>query len=245
VDEQEASTSQRCAALQASWEANAAAWTAAVRGGEIPSRRAGTDAAILRACARHRPRSVLDVGCGEGWLTHALAADAREVVGIDASPTLVAHARAARDPGDGPASGVRFEVLDYETVTHDPMRVPGPWDVIVCNFALLDDPVAPLLAALGARLAPAGRLLIQTVHPWVAAGEGPYVSGWREETFAGFGRAFPARMPWYFRTLGAWLTALGEAGLVLTALEEPSHPATGRPLSLLLEGAAVTGRIAG
>ena len=57
-------------AIEASWRANAAAWTAAVRDRAIESRRVATDAAILDAVLRHRPRRVLDLGCGVG--RHAL-----------------------------------------------------------------------------------------------------------------------------------------------------------------------------
>lgn len=162
-------------AIPSSWQANAAAGTAAVRGRLIASRRAGTDAAIVRACTRLRAKRVLDVGCGEGWLSRVLAEAADEVVGIDGSAELVAHARAA---------GGRFEVVDYEALIGDGTLLPGPWDLIICNYCLLSDPLAPLLAALRHRLDSGGRLFIQTVHPWLAAGEGGYANGWREETFA-------------------------------------------------------------
>ena len=213
-------------ALRESWEENAAAWTEAVRGGHISSRRAGTDAAILDAVGRVAGRRVLDVGCGEGWLARALAARGCEVVGIDGSAELVERARAA--------GGGELRVLRYEEIEADPRRLGGPYDAVVCNFALLGDPVAPLLRALGTALAPRGRVLVQTVHPFTACGDGPYRDGWRTEDFAAFALPFPAAMPWYFRTVGGWLAAVREAGLELAELAEPLHPETGRPLSLLL-----------
>lgn len=215
------------ARLLASWEDNAAAWTDAVRNHRIPSRRAGTDAAILAACARYDAHSVLDVGCGEGWLARALAAPARTVLGIDGSADLIAHATAV-------GSNARFSVVGYEALATDVSVVTGPWDLIVCNFALLGDPLVPLLRALSQRLAPTGRLLVQTVHPWMAMGDGRYANEWREENFQGFGVAFPASMPWFYRTLGSWLSQLGEAGLMVRSMEEPVHADTGRPLSMLL-----------
>jgi hypothetical protein len=125
-------------------------------------------------------------------------------------------------------------VAAYESLRDDLARVPGPFDLVVCNFALLDDALAPTLAALRARLAPAGRLIVQTVHPWVAKGDAPYERGWRTETFAAFDERFPAAMPWFYHTLGDWVAAARDAGLVVDALEEPLHPETRQPLSLLL-----------
>lgn len=213
-------------ALRTSWDRNAAAWTEAVRGGGIPSRRAATDAAIVEAVARVPGKRVLDVGCGEGWLARELAARGREVVGVDGSGELV---RRAREAGGG-----AFHVLRYDEIEAAPSRPGGPFDAVVCNFALLGDPVAPLLRALAAALAPQGRLLVQTVHPFTACGDAPYRDGWRTEDFAAFATPFPAAMPWYFRTVASWLAQARAAGLEVAELEEPVHPETGRPLSLLL-----------
>ena len=44
-----------------------------MRGGRIESRRLATDGAIVAAVVEERARSVLDVGCGEGWLSRALS----------------------------------------------------------------------------------------------------------------------------------------------------------------------------
>lgn len=217
----------RDARLLASWEDNAAAWTDAVRTQKIPSRRAGTDAAIVAACMRTAARSILDVGCGEGWLARELASDGRQVHGIDGSAELIAHATSA-------GSSATFAVVDYDRVISDTGAAAGPWDLVVCNFALLGDPLVPLLAALSRRIAPQGRLIIQTIHPWSVMGDGRYDAGWREENFQGFGIAFPSSMPWYYRTLGSWIAELRAAGLSVAELEEPVHPDTGRPLSMLL-----------
>ncbi len=213
--------------IRATWDANASAWTDAVRAGRIESRRVATDAAIVAACERHLPGPLLDVGCGEGWLLAALADRGHTALhGCDTSAALVAAVPAR--------PGVTAETCTYEALVADASRCAGPWRTIVANFALLDEDVTPLLAALRARLAPDGVLLVQTVHPWAALGDARYASGWREETWSAFGGAFAEPMPWYYRTLADWMRALAAAGLVPAALEEPTHPASGRPLSLLL-----------
>jgi 2-polyprenyl-3-methyl-5-hydroxy-6-metoxy-1,4-benzoquinol methylase len=130
--------------MRASWELNGQAWVTAVREHLIPSRQAGTDAAILAACNRLKPESVLDVGCGEGWLTRAMSAACPQVVGIDSSLALLAEARSARS--------ICYEALDYEALIHDASKLLGPWDIIVCNYSLLSDSIGPLLAALRSRL---------------------------------------------------------------------------------------------
>lgn len=213
-------------ALRESWSANAAAWAGAVREGRIASRRAGTDAAIFDAIVALRPRRVLDVGCGEGWLARALAEHAISVVGIDGSAELIERAAAL--------GGGSFQALSYEALIAEPGTLDGQFDAIVCNFALLGADIVPLLGALRTRLAPGGSLLIQTVHPWTARGAEPYRDGWRTETFASFGDEFRSPMPWFYRTFGAWVAALNTAGLRLVRCVEPLHRETAEPLSLLL-----------
>lgn len=219
------------ARLRTSWDDNAAAWTVAVRDGHIPSRRAGTDAAIVAACMHYTPRRILDVGCGEGWLARTLAAPGRDVLGVDGSAALIDAANALPAPPD---AALRFDVAGYDRLVADDRVAHGPWELVVCNFALFEEDLAPLLRAVTQRLDAHGTLLIQTLHPWAAVGDARYVSGWREETFTGFAVAFPTAMPWYFRTLGSWTTVLHDAGLQLRLIDEPLHPDTGRPLSLLL-----------
>ena len=217
---------EREAALIWSWMANAEAWTRAVREGRIESRRVATDAAMVRAVLERGPERVLDLGCGEGWLMRELAGRGIEAVGLDVSMELVV---AAEETGGG-----RYRCCSYEEVIEDPTRAGGPYDLVACNFSLLSAELVPLLRALRENLDIGGALVIQTVHPWVAAGEEPYADGWRTETFAAFGDDFAEPMPWYFRTLQSWLDALREAGFRLADLREPVHPGTGRPASLLL-----------
>jgi hypothetical protein len=152
-------------------------------------------------------------------------------VGVDASAPLVEAARTA--------GGGTFMVRGYAQLTTDPGVLGGPFDVVACNFALLEEEIAPLLRALRTVLGPAGALVIQTVHPWLAGP--PYIDGWRTERFAGFGGGEWSSMPWYFRTLASWVALLRQSGYALHQLREPAHPETGDPLSLLMVAVPATG----
>lgn len=209
-----------------SWQANAQAWTRVVREQRIDSRRLATDAAILDAVVAAAPRRVLDIGCGEGWLCRALGERGCAALGVDAAPALIAAARQA--------GGARFEVLTQAELAAGAGQGLGRFDALVCNFALFDEDLAPLLRGLHGLLAPAGRLLIQTLHPWSACGEHAYADGWRLETFAAFADEFSEPMPWYFRTLESWLALLHASGWRLSRLGEACRPDTGSPCSLLL-----------
>lgn len=211
-------------ALLDSWHHNAQAWIDAVRSGAIESRRQVTDQAILLAILGRQPERVLDLGCGEGWLLRALAGRGIEAVGVDGDSTLVDAARAA---GAG-----EVHLASYAQLAEATVHVGKDYDVICANFALLHQDIIELLSAMRTLLVPGGALVIQTLHPWSVA-DGDYQDGWREESFAGFAGNWQP-MPWYFRTLASWLNALDMAGLRLVSLQEPQHPQSAVPQSLLM-----------
>lgn len=213
--------------LNLSWQANAAAWTAAVRERRIESRRLVTDAAILQAVVALAPKRVLDVGCGEGWLCRGLAEQGIESVGVDASVPLIDMAQALLP------QRTQYRVCGYAELASQAAQL-GRFDVLVCNFALLEEPLAPTLETLHRLLEPSGCLLIQTMHPWRADDAAGYRDGWRVENFAGFGEGFSQPMPWFFRTLESWLNLLTQTGWRLQWLQEPLHPQSEQPVSLLL-----------
>ena len=215
-----------------SWHKNATPWTAAVREQRIESRRLVTDAAIIDAVMHRRPRSVLDIGCGEGWLVRALAGRGVErVVGVDVVPALVEQ---AREHGGGD-----FRVASYEAIARGELEVSV--DVAVANFALIGkDAVDALVRAVPSLLTPAGSLVIQTLHPLVACGDLPYEDGWRTGSWAGFSEDFTDPAPWYFRTTESWIRLLVGAGLHLVEMREPVHPNTRKPASVIF-----TARVAG
>ncbi|MEM5296547.1 methyltransferase domain-containing protein [Burkholderia sp. JPY481] len=212
-----------------SWQRNASPWTNAVRAGEIDSRRLVTDQAVLDAVLACDPATVLDLGCGEGWLALALQRHGIRVTAVDAIAELV---RAATDAGVTDA-----RTLSYEQIAAGGLELRA--DVVVCNFSLLGkESVDGLLRAMPTLLTHRGSLVIQTLHPLVACGELPYVNGWRAGAWAGFGDAFSDAPPWFFRTLQTWVELLATSGLTLQQMQEPLHPRTGKPASVIFRARA-------
>jgi SAM-dependent methyltransferase len=195
-----------------------------VRDGHIESRRLATDQAIVDAVLSRSPRSVLDIGCGEGWLAGVLGRKGISVVGVDAVPELIERAR---------ASGVGdFRVLSYSDIAAGALRISV--EAVVCNFALFGDgSVVALFAAVSKLLTLEGSFIVQTLHPVFACGDLPYRDGWREGSWTGFGAEFTDPPRWYFRTLESWNQLFERSGLIVRETREPLHPISGVPASVI------------
>lgn len=210
-----------------SWGKNASQWTAAVREGQIESRKLVTDKAIVDAVMSHSPESVVDIGCGEGWLVRELASRGVRAVGVDAIPALIDQAKAA--------GGGDFLVMPYEAISDE--LGEGQFDVAVCNFSLLgNEVVESLFASVPSLLKPSGVFIVQTLHPVVMNGNSPYVDGWRDGSWAGFSEEFVDPAPWYFRTVESWRALFFDSGFALREIHEPVNPKTGKPASIIFVG---------
>ena len=210
-----------------SWHHNAAPWTAAVREGRIESRSLVTNRAIIETVLRRSPTSVLDIGCGEGWLVRELAAHGIRAIGVDVVPELIEQATRA--------GGGEFRVASYESIAEGHLHLTV--DVAVANFALLGkDSVNNLIRQAPALLTRGGALIVQTLHPVVATGDLSYEDGWRSGSWAGFSPDFTDPAPWYFRTLESWVGLFAESGFRLSELREPLHPVTRKPASVIFVG---------
>ncbi len=210
-----------------SWESNARPWTAAVRDGRIESRRRVTDRAIVEAVLARSPRSVLDMGCGEGWLVRELARNDIHAVGVDVIPGLI---EAARQAGGGD-----FRTMSYEDIAAGSLNVSV--DVLACNFSLLGKgSVEAVFRAARTLLNPRGAFVVQTLHPVIACGGLPYRDGWRDGSWAGCGEGFGNPAPWYFRTVESWMRLFEDNGFRIQEMREPLHPETQQPASVIFIG---------
>jgi trans-aconitate 2-methyltransferase len=107
---------------------------------------------LLAALPPIDARSVIDLGCGPGNSTQALAEryPAARVAGIDSSPDMIAAARR------------RLPKVDFAVSSVQDLKRGGPFDVILANAVLQWVPDhASLLPQLIGMLAPHGALAVQ------------------------------------------------------------------------------------
>jgi len=111
-----------------------------------------------------RGARVLDIGCGGGLLSEALAQSGADVTAIDLAPELVKVARL-----HGLESGV---TVDYRVQAAEDLAAeqPGSFDVVTCMEMLehVPDPGA-IIAACHRLLKPGGQLFLSTVNRTPAA----------------------------------------------------------------------------
>jgi 2-polyprenyl-3-methyl-5-hydroxy-6-metoxy-1,4-benzoquinol methylase len=213
-----------------SWHKNAVPWTTAVRESQIESRKLITDRSIIEAILSSSPKSVLDLGCGEGWLTRELSDRGIRSIGVDAIPALIESAKRIGSED--------FRSLSYEQIAAGKLDLSV--DAIACNFSLFGkESVEQLVRVISSLLNPDGVFIVQTLHPMMACGELPYQDGWREGSWHGFNSDFTDPAPWYFRTLANWIDLFIESGLNLIKISEPIHPISQQPASILFIAQAV------
>lgn len=109
---------------------------------------------LLRQVPAHAKRA-LDVGCGDGSLTRALAARGIATLGIDASPGMIALARARA--GNTPL--LEYRIGDITTDA----TPPATFDLVVSVAMAHHAPLERVVSYLVAAVAPGGTLLIQDV----------------------------------------------------------------------------------
>ena len=123
--------------------------------------RARPFADLLARVGAREPRTVVDLGCGEGALTASLAQrwPGARVTGVDSSPEMLAAAAAHAVPGR-----VAFALGDVQG-----WRPDEPVDVLVTNAVLHWVPGhADLLRRWAGQLAPGGWLALQVPGNWRA-----------------------------------------------------------------------------
>ena len=113
---------------------------------------------------RLRGAAVLDVGCGAGLLSEALALEGADVTALDLAPELIRVAQLhARESG----ARVDYRVQPVEALAEE---MPGRFDAVTCMEMLehVPDPFA-VIAACTRLLRPGGTLFVSTLNRTPAA----------------------------------------------------------------------------
>lgn len=124
------------------------------------------------------PQRALDLACGTGAATLALAAKGVEVTGVDRSPEMLAIARAkARDRG----LAATFVEADLRVLSSLSLR-HSSFDLVTClydslNYLTEDEDLARVCDAVAALLQPGGRFVfdLNTEHEFLGWDEGDQV----------------------------------------------------------------------
>jgi 2-polyprenyl-3-methyl-5-hydroxy-6-metoxy-1,4-benzoquinol methylase len=180
-----------------------------------------TNAAVLKLVQSYQPRSILDLGCGEGWISNQLDLVKTKYLGLDGASSLIEIAKAK--------SKARFEVVSFPSIEQGIWKAGEKLQIILSNFALFEEKISNFLRSVSSFLSKDGKIVIQTLHPCFVLS--PYQNGWNVEDFKSSGVEFQGTMPWYGRTLAAWLEEFQIAGLQLEKIEEPV--VDGEPVSIL------------
>lgn len=107
---------------------------------------------------------ILDVGCGAGLLSEALAGEGARVTAIDMAPELIEVARLHQLEA---GLGIDYRVQPVESLADE---LPGVFDAVTCMEMLehVPDP-GSVIAACAALLKPGGRLFLSTLNRTPAA----------------------------------------------------------------------------
>jgi SAM-dependent methyltransferase len=171
-------------------------------------------------------KRTLDLGCGEGRLSRDLKALGHQVVGVDASPTMLAAARDA-DP-------------EIETHLADVAALPfagGVFDCVIAFMSLQDvENLDATLHESSRVLQPGGRFCVAIVHPINSAGsferndaQSPFIiaGSYLEQSYYADELArdgLELRMVSVHRPLQDYTEALSGAGFLIERLREPPVP---------------------
>jgi ubiquinone/menaquinone biosynthesis C-methylase UbiE len=191
-----------------------------------------TDREVLRAVGTCAGTHVLDVGCGEGYMSRLLASRGAVVTGIDACEQLVRAATAA-------SGSMRPKRITFATGKMTELRLSsGTYDTVLANHSIqeLRNPGCAF-REFSRILRPGGRLVILTLHPAFyiprsERGNDGVISTKPLEYFkvrkitqkfnvAGLTSPKPTVL--WLRPLGSYVDLLRSAGFSIRLLREP-HP---------------------
>lgn len=181
--------------------------------------------ALFNLLGEVRGQTILDAGCGEGYLSRMLAHQGANVTGVDFSATMLEMAESRTSP--------ELDVCYYHGNCESlPFLQAAKFDVVVSNMVIQDLPDYKSAIAEAYRLIkPGGAYIFSILHPCFVAPVGEWVKEggqkqyWKVDRYFDGGR-FEQRSLYktffYHRTLSSYVTTILQNGFKLEALVEPS-----------------------
>lgn len=202
--------------IKTSWEINAEQWIHVMDRQEIASRKF-TNEAIVSVLKASEAKKIIDIGCGEGWLTRAITEMGKNGTGIDATASLLENAKKKGKEA--------YHHISYEDLVEGKLIPKAPFDAAVFNFCLYQNrELVSLLKQLKNSLIFKGEIIIQTLHPlYLTQNQLPYTSQWIADSWKGLPGNFLEGHPWYARTFERWLLDFQEAGLIVNTIIEVNN----------------------
>jgi len=199
--------------------------------------RALIDPVLLRVVGTSRGKEILDLGCGNGYLSRKLARSGAKVTAVDSSQRMIRNAR-AHDPNG--SLGISYVCCDARRMAVIPS---SKFDLVFGNMSLMDIGDAEgAVKEVSRVLRSGGRFVASISHPcfdvmsnsrWIAEkrmGSPPVV--YRQVT--GYRKSFSEKVPWnssqnrksytesYHRPLNWYARVFRNCGMAITKLEEPA-----------------------
>jgi ubiquinone/menaquinone biosynthesis C-methylase UbiE len=167
---------------------------------------------VAQYLSGRKPGVALDAACGTGRFAEFLAARGHQVIGVDSSPDMLAHARRRV-----PEAAFHLAELDRLPLPDDAV------DVIVCALALVHVPrLQTVLTEFARVLRPGGDLVISDLHHELVT---------RGSVITARGPAGePCIAATYRHQIGDYLRAALSLGLHVRRCEEPGAAELGGPL---------------
>jgi 2-polyprenyl-3-methyl-5-hydroxy-6-metoxy-1,4-benzoquinol methylase len=174
--------------------------------------------------------TVLDTGCGLGYLTNEIAPEVKEITGIDISYKLIEFARGRFKNRN--ARFVHASIIDFQKENPDRLFDICIANMVFHNIQYLDENIK----AIRQLLKPRGVLLFSIPHPSFWYSSRPYFD--KDSFFYEKEKDYqvpfklrnfeqhPCPITYWHRSLEHYSDILKKNGFVITSMKEPAFPNT-------------------
>ncbi len=227
--------------IEYQWTKNSEAYADLINGEGTPHHRSILLPCIQRLIGNVSGKTLLDAGCGEGYLSRTFARKGASVTSVDISKKLIEKStELAKDEG----LPIEHHVADICDLR---MLIDASYDIVLSNLVLLNVPcLNKALREFYRVLKPGGRVVFSIVHPafniygpgrWELGekdptsrrregihfivdnyfDERPYQRYWRTRS----GEQFPEPITFFHRAISTYFNSARNAGFVVDRIEEP------------------------